>query len=125
MDWTATFLAAAGVDADPAYPLDGVSLLPVLTDPQATFVRPMFWRMKARQQRAWRDGPWKYLKINEHEYLFDVETDERERANRARAEPGRLNAMRAAWEAQDAALAPIPADAEVGHVYGPADMPAR
>ena len=30
MDWSATMLAAAGVAADPAYPLDGVSLLPVL-----------------------------------------------------------------------------------------------
>ena len=33
MDWSATMLAAAGVAADPAYPLDGVSLLPVLDDP--------------------------------------------------------------------------------------------
>lgn len=32
MDWSATLLDAAGVPADPAYPLDGVSLLPVLRD---------------------------------------------------------------------------------------------
>ena len=32
MDWSATALAAAGVPADPACPLDGVSLLPVLHD---------------------------------------------------------------------------------------------
>ena len=32
MDWSATMLAAAGVAAAPAYPLDGVSLLPVLDD---------------------------------------------------------------------------------------------
>ena len=30
MDWSATMLDAAGVGADPRYPLDGVSLLPVL-----------------------------------------------------------------------------------------------
>ena len=33
MDWTATMLDGAGVEADPHYPLDGVSLLPVLADP--------------------------------------------------------------------------------------------
>ena len=32
MDWSATMLDAAGVQADPDYPLDGVSLLPVLRD---------------------------------------------------------------------------------------------
>ncbi len=32
MDWSATMLAAAGVAANPAYPLDGVSLLPLLDD---------------------------------------------------------------------------------------------
>ncbi len=30
MDWSATMLAAAGAQADPLFPLDGVSLLPVL-----------------------------------------------------------------------------------------------
>ena len=33
MDWVATFLEAAGVRAAPDYPLDGVSLLPVLERP--------------------------------------------------------------------------------------------
>ena len=31
MDWVPTFLAAAGAQADPAYPLDGMNLLPTLT----------------------------------------------------------------------------------------------
>jgi arylsulfatase A-like enzyme len=34
MDWSTTMLDAAGAAADPAYPLDGVSLLPVLRDAQ-------------------------------------------------------------------------------------------
>jgi arylsulfatase A-like enzyme len=125
MDWTATFLAAADVPADPAFPLDGVSLLPALQEPTQTFARPMFWRMKHRAQRAWRDGRWKYLKVDTHEYLFDIETDERERANRASVDSQRLNALRAAWERFDAALPTIPEDAGVSLVYGPADMPAR
>ena len=95
MDWTATMLAAAGVRADPAYPLDGVDLQPVLADPRHTFARPMYWRMKHRSQRALRDGRWKYLKVDEHEYLFDVEADERERANQA-AQPAAAAGRRCA-----------------------------
>ncbi len=125
MDWTATFLAAAGVEPDPGHPLDGVALQPALADAAHTFARPMYWRMKHRAQRALREGRWKYLKVDEHEYLFDVETDERERANRARAEPERLAAMRARWEAMDATMPSIPADAVVSPVFGPADMPSR
>jgi arylsulfatase A-like enzyme len=125
MDWTATMLAAAGVAADPAHPLDGVSLLPALQDAAHTFARPMHWRMKHRNQRAVREGRWKYLKIDEHEYLFDVETDERERANRAHREPERLAALRAEWEKWDATMKPIPEDAIVSNVYALKDMPQR
>src|SRR5437879_7192785 len=31
MDWMPTLLAAAGVSSDPAFPSDGISLLPMLT----------------------------------------------------------------------------------------------
>ena len=123
MDWTATMLAAAGVTPDE--PLDGVDLSPNLRDPDRTLPRTMHWRMKHRQQRALRDGCWKYLKVDEHEYLFDVETDERERANLAHRYPDRLVEMRRAWEDWNAQVAPIPDDAAVSLVYGLADMPAR
>ena len=49
------------------------------------FERPMYWRMNHRGQRALRDGDWKYLRVDGHEYLFDIGDDERERANRAAA----------------------------------------
>lgn len=123
MDWTATMLAAAGVT--PELPLDGVDLTPALRRNGASFARVMHWRMKHRSQRARRDGRWKYLKVDEHEYLFDVETDERERANQAHNQPERLADMRAAWEAWNATVAPIPEDAAVSLVYGLADMPQR
>jgi arylsulfatase A-like enzyme len=125
MDWTATMLAAAGVSADPAHPLDGQPLQGVLGNPAVSFERTLCWRMKHRQQRAIRQGRWKYLKIEEHEYLFDVEADERERANRAQREPERLAALRAAWEEWDRTMQPIPQDAIVSNVYGVADMPPR
>lgn len=125
MDWSATMLAAAGVDADPDHPLDGVSLLPVFDDPAATFDRPLHWRMNHRSQRALRAGRWKYLKVDEHEYLFDIAADERERANLAGREPGRLAAMRDGWLAWNATMPPIPADASVSVGYGVKDMPQR
>jgi arylsulfatase A-like enzyme len=125
MDWTATMMAAAGVAADPAHPLDGFSLLPTLQHSAQTTERTLCWRMKHRQQRALRQGRWKYLKVDEHEYLFDIEADERERANQARAQPERLATLRAAWEAWNDSMQPIPADAVVSNVYGAADMPSR
>jgi len=125
MDWSATVLAAAGVAADPAYPLDGVSLLPVLQDPAATFERPMAWRMKHRGQRAYRLGDWKYLQVDGHEYLFNLAADARERANHAQREPARLATLRQAWIDWDASMPPIAPDASVSLGYGVAEMPQR
>ncbi len=124
MDWSATILDAAGVAADPAHPLDGVSLLPHLRGGPA-FERPMYWRMKHRGQRALRRGRWKYLQVDGHEYLFDIAADARERANRAAREPGRLAEMRDDWLRWQAALPPIPDDATVSLGYSVADMPQR
>ncbi|MBK7120545.1 MAG: sulfatase-like hydrolase/transferase [Comamonadaceae bacterium] len=125
MDWSATMLDAAGVLADAAYPLDGISLLPVLKDPTSSFRRPLHWRMNHRGQRALRDGDWKYLRVDGHDYLFNIPADERERANHAGREPARLAAMRAAWEAWEATMPPIPADATVSLGYSVKDMPQR
>jgi arylsulfatase A-like enzyme len=81
MDWLPTLLAAAGTQPDPSYPPDGESLGPVLTGRAAPHARKLFWRFKAGEQRAVRDGDWKYLKIAGNEFLFDVVKDPRERAN--------------------------------------------
>ena len=125
MDWSATMLEAGGASADPGHPLDGVSLMPVLDDAAHTFERPLYWRMNHRGQRALRRGPWKYLRVDGHDYLFDIPADERERANRAPREPARLEAMRADWEAWNATMPAIPGDATVSLGYGAKDMPQR
>jgi len=125
MDWSATMLDAAGVLADEAYPLDGISLLPVLKDPTSSFRRPLHWRMNHRGQRALRDGDWKYLRVDGNDYLFNIPADERERANHAGREPARLAAMRKAWEAWEATMPPIPPDATVSLGYSVKDMPQR
>ena len=125
MDWSATMLDAAGVAAHPDYPLDGVSLLPVLGDVAQRFARPLFWRMNHRGQRAHRDGDWKYLRVDGHDYLFNLSQDERERANLAARECERLAALRDAWEAWNASMPAIPPDATVSLGYGAKDMPQR
>jgi arylsulfatase A-like enzyme len=124
MDFSATVLDAAGVDPDPAYPLDGTSLMSVLRG-GAPFERPMHWRMNHRGQRALRQGRWKYLRVDGNDYLFDIEADERERANRAAREPDRLVALREDWERWNASMPPIPEDAGISLGYGIKDMPQR
>ena len=102
MDWFPTLLEAAGTAPHPDYPSDGISLLPVLTGERGPEPRRLFWRYKTNAQRAVRDGDWKYLKIRDNEYLFNVVEDPRERANlkeRQRATFARLTAEWAAWNA--------------------------
>jgi arylsulfatase A-like enzyme len=81
MDWMPTLLAAAGLAPDPAYPPDGINLFPQLSENAAPVPRKLFWRYKANAQRAVRDGDFKYLKILNNTFLFNVVDDPMERAN--------------------------------------------
>lgn len=117
-DWLPTLLAAAGVDPDPAYPSDGDDLLPVLVGDRAPYPRTLYWRYKAQAQRAVRDGDWKYLKINDNEFLFDVVVDPRERANLRDRHPAVFDRLRQQWEAWNAGLLPI-TDAVFSHGVTP------
>ena len=81
MDWLPTLLAAAGASADPAYPPDGINLLPMLAEGAPAVNRKLFWRYKANAQRAARIGDYKYLKILDNTFLFNVVDDPMERAN--------------------------------------------
>jgi arylsulfatase A-like enzyme len=122
MDWVATFLDLAGVAPHPDYPLDGISLAPVLGDANLRIERELFWRMKFRNQKAMRAGSWKYLSLDGDEFLFDLARDQRERANRARLEPERLAAIRARYAAWEATVPPLPTDATVSIPYTKADL---
>ena len=116
MDWVATFLDAADVAPHPDYPLDGVSLLGEHRG------RDLFWRMKFRGQKAIRSGSWKWLSIEGNEFLFDLATDARERANLAKLQPGRFQELRGRYADWDASLPPIPGDAKVSLIAGPAEL---
>lgn len=102
MDWVPTLLAAAGAQADPAYPLDGMNLLPALTQNATPVARKLYWRYKARRQRAMRDGDMKWLKIGDNTFLFNVVEDPLERANLKNRQPevyARLAAEYDSWSA--------------------------
>ena len=125
MDWSATMLDLGGGQPHTDYPLDGVSLAPLLRDPAHRFERPLYWRMNHRGQRALRDGNWKYLMVDGHEYLFNIPADERERANQAQREPERLAHMRQQWLDWNSTMPPIPDDATISLGYSTQHMPQR
>ena len=110
MDFVPTLLAAAG--ATPARPgeLDGENLLPQLLAEAATTPRQIFWRFKANEQAAVRDGDWKYLKIGGKEHLFDVAKDPRERADLKDVHPGTFSRLKTEYAAWTAQMLPYPKD---------------
>jgi arylsulfatase A-like enzyme len=125
MDWSATMLALGSARLPPGHALDGVDLSAVLADTGREFARDLYWRMNHRGQRALRQGDWKYLRVDGNDYLFNLASDERERANRAHREPERLARMRSAWEDWEREVPPIPDDAKVSLGYSYKDMPQR
>lgn len=106
MDWVPTLLAAAGTSPDPAYPLDGMSLLPALTQNAPPVARKLFWRYKANAQRAARDGDYKYLKILDNTFLFNVVEDPMERANLKERHKDIYDRIVAEWYAWNATMLP-------------------
>ena len=110
MDWLPTLLAAAGAAPNPDYPSDGENLLPILLGEKPPITRTLFWRYKSNAQRAVRSGDWKYFKINDNEFLFNLANDVRERANLAQLEPEIFAKLKQQWEAWDATMLPITKD---------------
>ena len=100
-DWLPTLLAGAGTAPHPDYPSDGHNLLPVLQGEVAPYARTLFWRYKSQSQRALREGDWKYLQINDNEFLFQVVDDPRERANLRERQPEVFARLRQRWEDWD------------------------
>lgn len=98
MDFMPTFLAAAGAEPDPAYPLDGVDLRPALAG-RTLPDRDLFWRFWSKDQKAVRRGRYKYLKIGPNEFLFDIIADPQERGNLKNRKPELFAQLKAAHDA--------------------------
>jgi arylsulfatase A-like enzyme len=112
MDWLPTLLAAAGAAPDPQYPPDGMNLLPHLAEGAPVIERKLFWRYKALWQRAARIGDWKYLKILNDTFLFNVVADPLERANLKDRHKDVYDRLVGEWNAWNATMLP-----EVEHSF--------
>jgi arylsulfatase A-like enzyme len=106
MDWLPTLLAAAGAQPDPASPSDGMNLLPVLAQGVPPVPRKLFWRYKANHQRAARDGDYKFLKILDNTFLFNVVEDPLERANLKDRHPDIYHRLVREWYDWNASMLP-------------------
>jgi len=106
MDWFPTLLASAGTTPEPDFPSDGINLLPILTG-AAPVPRKLFWRYKYNDQQAARDGDWKYLKILDNSFLFDVVQDPMERANLKERERDVYERLVAEWNEWNARMLPL------------------
>jgi arylsulfatase A-like enzyme len=106
MDWMPTLLAAASAPYDPAFPPDGIDLLPILTAEAPVIERKLFWRYKANAQRAARDGDYKYLKILDNTFLFNVAEDPMERANLKERHRDIYDRMVSEWNDWNASMLP-------------------
>ena len=107
MDWLPTLLAAAGTAPDTDYPSDGMNLMPWLTQAAAAVPRKLYWRYKYADQQAARDGNWKYLKILDNTFLFDVVEDPMERANLKERHRDVYDRLVAQWNEWNATMLPL------------------
>jgi arylsulfatase A-like enzyme len=110
MDWMPTLARAAEVKPVAALRdlYDGDDLLGVLTGAEPVRMRKLYWRFKAGEQAALRDGDWKYLRIAGREHLFDVVVDPRERADQKERRPEIFDRLKADWAMWNDSMLPYP-----------------
>ena len=101
IDLMPTFLelAKAPYPSDPnLWPLEGVSLLPAFQGRDLGRKRPIFWEHE--RNRAVRDGKWKLVSKGDRSWeLYDLEADRSEMNDLSSAEPARVKALAAEWQA--------------------------
>ncbi len=122
IDYYPTILEIAGVAGDPAHNanVDGVSLVPLLRDPQASLpARPLFWHyphyhtMGATPYSAVRDADWRlveFLEDNRVE-LYNLKDDGSETRDLAAEMPEKVAELRtrlSAWRESVGAQMPSP-----------------
>ena len=106
MDWLPTFIAAADGNLSPDFAPDGIDIRHAISGAPLP-ERALFWRYKFQMQRAVRLGNWKYLRIADNEFLFDVEADPMERANLKSRYPQKFNELIDLWQRWDQGMLPL------------------
>lgn len=94
-------------------------MLPLLASGETTD-RTLFWRFQGQRQRAARQANWKYYRLGDHEFLYDLVVDPHERANRALAEADVLARFSQAWDEWSSGM--IANDDLAGLCFDTADM---
>lgn len=109
MDWTATILDAARCAYADTLRFDGISLLPHFKNPGEIIPRKFYWRVSNRSRaEALRDGDWKYLRVPEGEFLFNLADDPFEKSDLAALMPEKLEELKTEFALMDAEmLAPV------------------
>lgn len=117
LDLTATALAAAGIEAKPEWKLDGVDLLPFLSGSKSGAPHDaLYWRFG--EQMAIRVGDYKLVRYDSNAdtltgagrqpvtaaKLYHLGKDAGETKDLAAAEPERVKALQAKWDAWNATL---------------------
>lgn len=91
MDLMPTFLDMAGAESLDKYNLDGISLLPLLTQSQPLPKRYTFWEYKGK--KAVRDGNWKLIISGKKMELYDLGKDLGEKKNVSGEYPEKVQNM--------------------------------
>jgi arylsulfatase A-like enzyme len=78
----------------------------------------LFWRYKYNDQQAARDGDWKYLKILDNTFLFDVAQDPMERANLKERHRDVYERLVAEWNEWNATMLPLDPQSFTGGFSG-------
>jgi arylsulfatase A-like enzyme len=112
MDWLPTLLPVAGTKPEPAYPPDGVDLMPVLLGQAPEVERTVFWR--TQDMAAARKGDWKYVRWDNREYLANLALDETENANFKLKHAAMFEQLKRAYEDWDKQMLPIPPEVRRG-----------
>ena len=117
MDWFPTLLDIAGVAPDPQYPSDGMNLSGIFAG-EAPVSRTLYWRYLNMAQEACRSGNWKYLKILDNSFLFNVVDDPLERANMKDRRPDIYQDLINKFRKWDAAMLPLDPNVTTGSFSG-------
>lgn len=116
LDIFPTVLAAAGVDLQPAWQVEGVNLLPFVRGQSTAAGAPhdaLYWRFG--RQMAVRQGDWKLVKYDlaaengqgtSPARLYRLADDIGEATDLAAQHPDKVRALQAAWDAWNAANVP-------------------
>ena len=101
IDVLPTFLAAAGGTPNPAWKVDGTSLLDVWQGKTSVPERTLFWEwaVEGYDMRAAMRGDFKLLEMGVNKFLYNLREDPGERRTLAAEYPELFKQLRAEWQA--------------------------